>query len=337
MDPVASLLLVLCLSHKLLCHERSKSLKGLKISWHVRQMIAIFMRQSAPVVRRCSSRRQLFFSLMLFTFFVSQYVMFVYESELLVKAKVRPLWHRPPDVLLKSTEYTTSIDMWGVGCILFEMATGRPMFPGSTIPEELLLIFRSLGSPTEDSWPGISNHKEYAGHNFPIFEFDDPPIAALIPRLDPDGLHLLQSLLRYDPTARVSASDALKFRYFDSLGPQVHKIPDTVSIFALPGIHLTRDPGSKTPPPVPPHNNSQAALLKNTATSQNNNQVSKSDHRGRQPPGEEEHKYAVIKNRMSSFQLCANAFHSLHSRLHSSASAHHLNPQSGGKDSRPRN
>lgn len=35
--------------------------------------------------------------------------------------------------------------MWGVGCILFEMAAGRPMFPGSTVDEELQLIFKTLG------------------------------------------------------------------------------------------------------------------------------------------------------------------------------------------------
>ncbi|GAB0200086.1 cyclin-dependent kinase 18 [Grus japonensis] len=54
--------------------------------------------------------------------------------------EVVTLWYRPPDVLLGSTEYSTPIDMWGVGCIHYEMVTGRPMFPGSTVKEELHLI-----------------------------------------------------------------------------------------------------------------------------------------------------------------------------------------------------
>ncbi|VDL59011.1 unnamed protein product [Hymenolepis diminuta] len=54
--------------------------------------------------------------------------------------------YRPPDVLLGSTEYSTHIDMWGVGCIFFEMATGWPLFPGSTVEEELTLIFKRLGT-----------------------------------------------------------------------------------------------------------------------------------------------------------------------------------------------
>uniref|UniRef100_A0A674PPS6 Protein kinase domain-containing protein n=1 Tax=Takifugu rubripes TaxID=31033 RepID=A0A674PPS6_TAKRU len=67
--------------------------------------------------------------------------------------EVVTLWYRPPDVLLGSTEYFTSIDMWGVGCIFYEMITGRPLFPGSTVEDELHLIFRILGTPTEESWP----------------------------------------------------------------------------------------------------------------------------------------------------------------------------------------
>ena len=38
----------------------------------------------------------------------------------------------------------------GVGCILYEMATGRPMFPGATVKEELHLIFRFLGKSYQD-------------------------------------------------------------------------------------------------------------------------------------------------------------------------------------------
>nr|XP_029477186.1 cyclin-dependent kinase 16-like [Oncorhynchus nerka] len=59
--------------------------------------------------------------------------------------EVVTLWYRPPDVLLGSTEYSTPIDMWGVGCIFYEMMTGRPLFPGSTVEDELHLIFRILG------------------------------------------------------------------------------------------------------------------------------------------------------------------------------------------------
>ncbi|UYV70118.1 CDK18 [Cordylochernes scorpioides] len=71
--------------------------------------------------------------------------------------EVVTLWYRPPDVLLGSTDYTTSIDMWGVGCIFYEMVRNRPLFPGNSIEDELCLIFRALGRPTEETWPGFTD------------------------------------------------------------------------------------------------------------------------------------------------------------------------------------
>ncbi len=47
--------------------------------------------------------------------------------------EVVTLWYRPPDVLLGSRSYTSTIDIWSIGCIMAEMATGRPLFPGSSI------------------------------------------------------------------------------------------------------------------------------------------------------------------------------------------------------------
>ena len=44
--------------------------------------------------------------------------------------EVVTLWYRPPDVLLGTTNYTTSLDIWGAGCIFIEMLNGYPCFPG---------------------------------------------------------------------------------------------------------------------------------------------------------------------------------------------------------------
>uniref|UniRef100_A0A3B5PXW3 Cyclin dependent kinase 16 n=1 Tax=Xiphophorus maculatus TaxID=8083 RepID=A0A3B5PXW3_XIPMA len=83
--------------------------------------------------------------------------------------EVVTLWYRPPDILLGSTDYSTHIDMWGVGCIFYEMVTGRPLFPGSTVEEELHFIFKLLGTPRERSWPGISSNQEFLAFNFPQY------------------------------------------------------------------------------------------------------------------------------------------------------------------------
>uniref|UniRef100_A0A8C7YB81 cyclin-dependent kinase n=1 Tax=Oryzias sinensis TaxID=183150 RepID=A0A8C7YB81_9TELE len=139
--------------------------------------------------------------------------------------EVVTLWYRPPDVLLGSSEYSTQIDMWGVGCIFYEMAAGRPLFPGSTVEDELHLIFRLLGTPTEDSWPGISSIEEFKSYKFPKYKAQ--PLINHAPRLDNDGLDLLMSFLKFESKKRVSADEAMRQPYFRSLGPRVHTLPES--------------------------------------------------------------------------------------------------------------
>ncbi|CAJ0568977.1 unnamed protein product, partial [Mesorhabditis spiculigera] len=75
--------------------------------------------------------------------------------------EVVTLWYRPPDVLLGSTDYSTHIDMWGVGCILYEMAKMRPLFTSVSRDEQLSFIFRTLGSPEPDRHPTICKSPDY--------------------------------------------------------------------------------------------------------------------------------------------------------------------------------
>uniref|UniRef100_A0A8V5HDH0 cyclin-dependent kinase n=1 Tax=Melopsittacus undulatus TaxID=13146 RepID=A0A8V5HDH0_MELUD len=164
--------------------------------------------------------------------------------------EVVTLWYRPPDVLLGSTEYSTPIDMWGVGCIHYEMVTGRPMFPGSTVKEELHLIFRLLGTPTEETWPGITSNEEFKAYNFT--QYRAQPLINHAPRLDSEGIDLLMNLLLYRAKGRISAEAALRHPYFKSLGERVHLLPDNASIFSLKEIQLQKDPGYRGSTPLPP-------------------------------------------------------------------------------------
>ncbi|KAJ8370791.1 hypothetical protein SKAU_G00108190 [Synaphobranchus kaupii] len=167
--------------------------------------------------------------------------------------EVVTLWYRPPDVLLGSTEYSTPIDMWGVGCIFYEMVTGRPLFPGSTVEDELHLIFRILGTPTEETWPGITSTEEFKTYNFPRYHAE--PLVNHAPRIDSDGHDLLSLLLQFEAKKRVSAEEALRHLYFRSLGEQLQTLPDTASIFSVKDIQLQRDPGKRTAayPETAPH------------------------------------------------------------------------------------
>ncbi|TGZ57902.1 hypothetical protein CRM22_009807 [Opisthorchis felineus] len=76
--------------------------------------------------------------------------------------EVVTLWYRPPDVLLGSTTYTASLDIWGVGCIFTEMVSGVATFPGSKdAVDQLDKIFRIMGTPSETTWRGVSKLPKY--------------------------------------------------------------------------------------------------------------------------------------------------------------------------------
>ncbi|QSS56399.1 cyclin-dependent protein kinase PhoA [Histoplasma capsulatum var. duboisii H88] len=128
--------------------------------------------------------------------------------------EVVTLWYRAPDVLLGSRMYNTSIDIWSAGCIMAEMYAGRPLFPGSTNEDQLQKIFRLMGTPSERSWPGISQFPEYKP-NFLVYAAQD--LSLILPRIDNLGLDLLNRMLQLRPEMRVSAADALRHPWFIDL------------------------------------------------------------------------------------------------------------------------
>ncbi|KAF7357037.1 Protein kinase domain-containing protein [Mycena venus] len=126
--------------------------------------------------------------------------------------EVVTLWYRAPEVLLGSRHYATGIDMWSVGCIFAEMAmTGQPLFPGDSEIDQIFKIFRILGTPNEESWPGVQGLSDYKT-TFP--QWSSQELARVVPTLDKHGIDLLQATLTYNPAKRISAKRALTHAYF---------------------------------------------------------------------------------------------------------------------------
>ncbi|CCM02732.1 uncharacterized protein FIBRA_04839 [Fibroporia radiculosa] len=128
--------------------------------------------------------------------------------------EVVTLWYRAPEVLLGSRHYSTAIDMWSVGCIFAEMVMrGHPLFPGDSEIDQIFKIFRVLGTPSEESWPGVKQLPDYKP-TFPHWSAQD--LADHVPTLDDEGLDLLKLMLTYDTSKRISAKRALHHPYFDN-------------------------------------------------------------------------------------------------------------------------
>lgn len=136
--------------------------------------------------------------------------------------EVVTLWYRAPEILLGSRQYSTGIDMWSVGCIFAEMITRKPLFPGDSEIDEIFKIFRILGTPNEDSWPGVTTLPNFKA-TFPKWVRKD--IESHIPGIDEIGSDLLQNLLHFDPAMRISAKRSLHHKYFTDYSPSSNQQP----------------------------------------------------------------------------------------------------------------
>lgn len=142
-----------------------------------------------------------------------------------VDAVVVTIWYRAPELLLGAKHYTKAIDLWAIGCIFAELVTSKPLFQGiekerkgdNRNPfqaDQIDKIFRVLGKPTPQSWPGVSELPNWVeAQNWQEYPSALPK---KIPELAPDsaGFNLLTRLLDYNPATRITASEALQHPFF---------------------------------------------------------------------------------------------------------------------------
>ncbi|XP_042040521.1 mitogen-activated protein kinase 7-like isoform X1 [Salvia splendens] len=125
-------------------------------------------------------------------------------------------WYRAPELLLSCDNYGTSIDIWSVGCILAEILGRKPIFPGTDSLSQLRLIISVLGSQPEADLEFIDNAKARAyvqSLNFP----GRVNFSSLYPHADTLAIDLLERMLVFDPTKRISVAEALSHPYIAGL------------------------------------------------------------------------------------------------------------------------
>lgn len=128
--------------------------------------------------------------------------------------EVITVWYRPLEILLGSKLYSIPVDLWGVGCIIAEMATGAPLFAGDSEIDTAFKIFQKLGTPTEAVWPGVMELPDFKA-TFPKWKHKGwVNIRNTSAQVGAAGIQLLDELLKYDPKARISARRALRHQYF---------------------------------------------------------------------------------------------------------------------------
>lgn len=126
-------------------------------------------------------------------------------------------WYRAPEVVLLASEYTVSIDVWAVGCILCELVARKPVFAGKDHLDQIRKIVSILGNPTEEEldWLPKTGPARAFLKKCPV-----APKASwsrLLPGASSAAVEVIEAMLRFDPIARTNVQDAMRLRYFENL------------------------------------------------------------------------------------------------------------------------
>ncbi|CAG9860765.1 unnamed protein product [Phyllotreta striolata] len=132
-----------------------------------------------------------------------------YDCSMKLTSVVVTLWYRAPEVLLGLT-YATPVDIWSIGCIIYELFSLKPLFCGTTEGDQLSKIFRIIGKPLEEEWP-----EETVSIKWSSFDvINQVKINHLSPNIDETAENLIKRMLIFNPKNRVTASDALNDPFF---------------------------------------------------------------------------------------------------------------------------
>ena len=118
-------------------------------------------------------------------------------------------WYRPPECLLTDGYYDYKMDIWGVGCVFFEVMALFPLFPGVN---ELDQVHRIHKAPVLAEFEKKATHMKF---NFSTIE--GTGIEKHILHVSTAGRDLISKMLTYISEDRISARQALKHYYFRDL------------------------------------------------------------------------------------------------------------------------
>ncbi|KAJ5314388.1 uncharacterized protein N7443_001272 [Penicillium atrosanguineum] len=127
--------------------------------------------------------------------------------------------YRPPEILFGDKSYGTALDLWAAGCVVAEaIGVGhRALFDSGPVGSDLSLIvsiFKTLGTPNEQKWPGAQGLPDWGKvqfYDFPAQVWDD-----ILPGASSNGRDLARQLLCYESSERLTAEEALGHPYFST-------------------------------------------------------------------------------------------------------------------------
>ena len=121
-------------------------------------------------------------------------------------------WYRAPECSLKSNNYDEKIDIWAIGCIMAELYTLKPIFPGIDEFDQLNKILRIIGTPEFNDWPeGFALIQKM---NIRMPNYNKGNLKQIVFNANDDAINFLECIFQINPAKRPSAAELLKHPYF---------------------------------------------------------------------------------------------------------------------------
>ena len=117
--------------------------------------------------------------------------------------------------MLSFQSYTKAIDLWSVGCIFAELLGAKPLFKGRDYVDQLNQILRILGTPDEATMERIGSRKAQM-YIRSLPKVPKVPFKRLYSHASRNALDLLEKLLAFDPSERISVEEALAHPYLET-------------------------------------------------------------------------------------------------------------------------
>lgn len=133
-------------------------------------------------------------------------------------------WYRAPECLLTDGYYGQAMDIWGMGCVIYEMLTCDPLFPGANEMDQIKRIHSVLGTPPQVVFDKFKPFSRNIKFNFPIQK--GTGIRRLLTQYSPEVIDLIERMLIYDPDERITAKQALQHPWLKQLYDNDHLIED---------------------------------------------------------------------------------------------------------------
>ncbi|KAJ5561700.1 hypothetical protein N7461_000461 [Penicillium sp. DV-2018c] len=125
--------------------------------------------------------------------------------------------YRAPEILFGFKGYGAALDLWAAGCVVAEAiyVGHHQLFDSGPLGSDLSLIFsifKTLGTPDEQRWPEVQDLPDWGKvefHSYPPRSWDE-----ILPGASSNGRDLVNQLVRYQSSERLSAAEALNHPYF---------------------------------------------------------------------------------------------------------------------------